>query len=132
MEEALKGADLEDRKYPCTKCGAHLRIQAEPEGQTLIHTAVCPSCKNDYPTVDLIEIQSKTDMGEVPVVTTLAGARMLGKPGKRDWVMQEFRGDVSLDRGAFFVKLSAIRSYADLNQITIEPTPAIFWLRPHY
>ena len=69
-------------------------------------------------------------MGMVPVVTTLKAARMLGKPGQPDWVMENFRADIVDNNNGHFVTLSGVRSYADVNKITVEPTDTILWWNP--
>ena len=79
---------MRGRNYCCTQCGATLTIDCEYSGNTAVTTASCPECSMSFPSVDLDDIQTNTDIGKAPHVTVLNAARMLGRPREDGWVMQ--------------------------------------------
>jgi len=101
-----------------------LKITLQRSGSTGVNAANCSECSKSFSTEEVDEVQTNTDLGKSPIVTPLTAARILGKPGKADWVMQEFRNGVFLHNGSHFIRLSEIRSYADQKGIAVVPLGA--------
>ena len=115
---------VQQATFLCVKCGNELDIKPESSGNTGVNCGSCSECRARFSNEDVDEIQTNTDIGKRPIVPILTAARMLGRPGAAGWAMQELGRDVFPHNGSDFVRLSAIRSYADQSGITVVPLSA--------
>jgi len=76
--------------------------------------------------VEIDAIETNIGIGRSLFVTAMETAGMLGKPGNPGWAEQELREDV-VWFGSPWIRLLAVRLYAERNGIRLSPARASRW-----